>query len=176
MSSSECLLSLAGPGSWRPLPSLLRLFQPVERQKLQYNVYHPLVCRTRLRFEVPTLAGKKMTCGASTRFSRAADLSTSSASSKRPRDTNQRGDSGISLVDRQLEMFWSKLEKDSRPPWWEWVRSPPSSEMCGKCTLQSKRHYPCGWVKCIFWVSPWGMFKLSVTLQFNCIAAKTEPG
>lgn len=58
---------------------------------------------TRLRLEVLTLDDRKMTCGGSTRFSRAADLSRSSASCKRPRDTNQRGDSGISLIDRQTQ-------------------------------------------------------------------------
>lgn len=58
------------------------------------------LCATRLGWEVLTLSEKKMTSGASTRFSRAADLSRSSASRKRPRETNQRGDSGISLTKR----------------------------------------------------------------------------
>lgn len=56
-----------------------------------------------------------MTFGASTLFSRAAALSRSSAFNKRPRDSNQRGDSGTSL-DGQIDLNW-KLWKDSRSAW-----------------------------------------------------------
>lgn len=71
-------------------------------------------CLTKLRLELLTLSARKMTSGACTRFSWAADLTKASASCKRPRDTNQRGDSGTSLVSGHVKKKTNKQKNASK--------------------------------------------------------------